>query len=188
MKRRSFIVAAGGVAAGGLTLGTGAFSTVEAERTVEVEIAHDAEAYLSIEFGPEVSEISEQFTEDVGNQIALDINSLANVDGTGDGANMGAVTTFDELFRITNAGSDGEDVYFWAEFPEDDDETLLEDIFLYPESDNGSRLEGDEEQLELATGEQAYIGLAVEKDSGDTTPAYDPDDPVVLHADTDGPS
>ena len=50
MKRRQFILGTGAAAAGGSALlGSGAFSSVEAERDVTVEVADDADGYLGLE-------------------------------------------------------------------------------------------------------------------------------------------
>lgn len=52
MDRRKFVLSVGALAGGGsLALGTGAFSSVEAERDVGVTVADDASAYLGIQPG-----------------------------------------------------------------------------------------------------------------------------------------
>jgi len=60
MKRRNFIVGLGALSAGSAAaLGTGAFSSVEAERDVSVELADDAQAYLAIEGTSDYAEENE---------------------------------------------------------------------------------------------------------------------------------
>ena len=49
MKRRHFILLLGGGSSGALGVGTGAFSSVDAERDVEVSVVEDDEAYLGLE-------------------------------------------------------------------------------------------------------------------------------------------
>ena len=49
MKRRHFILLLGGGGSGALSVGTGAFSTANAERDVEVSVVEDDEAYLGLE-------------------------------------------------------------------------------------------------------------------------------------------
>jgi hypothetical protein len=49
MKRRHAILLFGGASAGALSVGTGAFSSVEAERGMEVNVVDDDEAYLGLE-------------------------------------------------------------------------------------------------------------------------------------------
>ncbi len=52
MDRRKFVLSVGALAGGGsLALGTGAFSSVEAERDVGVTVADDASAYLAFSRG-----------------------------------------------------------------------------------------------------------------------------------------
>lgn len=189
MKRRTLIVGAAGIAAGGLALGSGAFSSVEAERRVEVETAGDADAYLQIEFGYDVSDISGEFTESSGDGlIAIDVNSITTSDlGDGDGPNIDAFTALDELFTATNAGSEGDEVYLWAEFPDDDDSNFLEEIYFYPERDDDTRLEEGESAVELGTGDSVDIGIAIEKGPGESVNPYDPDEDLTLYADTELP-
>ena len=192
MKRRAFIIGAAGTAAAGAAIGTGAFSSVEAERTVSVALADDSQAYLEFNRGSESSDNSSQHTgrEDTGKDtIKIDINSLAGGgNGTGDGANFSALSTFDALFEIRNSGSEGDDVYVWADFPEDEDDNALEDVYFYPGNDDTKRLEEGEDQLELETGDSKEIGIAVDKGEGGSTDAYDPDDDITIHANTEQPS
>ncbi|MFD1598997.1 hypothetical protein [Halobellus rarus] len=48
MKRRHFILLLGGASSGALGVGTGAFSSVDAERGVEVNVVEDENAYLGL--------------------------------------------------------------------------------------------------------------------------------------------
>ena len=63
MKRRTAILGLGGlVASSSALIGSGAFTSVEAERQVDVEVRNDEEAYLALlptdEDGEEVSDIT----------------------------------------------------------------------------------------------------------------------------------
>jgi hypothetical protein len=49
MKRRELILLLGGASSGAMSVGTGAFSSVEAERNVEVDVVEDENAYLGLE-------------------------------------------------------------------------------------------------------------------------------------------
>ena len=49
MKRRTLILLLGGASSGAMSVGTGAFSSVEAERGVEVNVVEDDEAYLGLD-------------------------------------------------------------------------------------------------------------------------------------------
>ena len=49
MKRRNFILLLGGASSGAMSVGTGAFSSVEAERGVAVNVVEDENAYLGLD-------------------------------------------------------------------------------------------------------------------------------------------
>ena len=90
-------IAAGGFAA------TGAFTTVEAERTADVNVAGDANALLAIQPIPDPDDsdfIGQAETTDQTFQIVLD-----------DGVNARASTTAENLFNITNNGQEPVDVW-----------------------------------------------------------------------------
>lgn len=100
--RRSILIGLGGlVAGGGAILGTGAFDTVEAERTVSVETAGDANALLALtpvdDDGP--------YVDDSGDTIEINLDGNETGDAEATGLNQNAVTTFDELVAITNNGT-----------------------------------------------------------------------------------
>ena len=87
MNRRNVLVGLGTiVAGGGAALGTGAFSTVEADRTVTVGVAEDSDALLGLEVGN-----SEFVTKTNG---IIEIN-LQNV-------NLDATTTINHAFTLKN--------------------------------------------------------------------------------------
>ncbi|TKX63470.1 hypothetical protein EXE48_00325 [Halorubrum sp. ASP1] len=49
MKRRNFILLLGGASSGAMSVGTGAFSSMEAERNVELNVVDDSEAFIGYE-------------------------------------------------------------------------------------------------------------------------------------------
>ena len=103
MQRRKFVVGLGSLAAGGAaTMGTGAFASVEATRSVGVNVAGDASAYLGLEATSPYAE-----TNDSGNQLVLDFGGNGN---DGIGINPDSVTTFDGVFRMTNNGPNALDI------------------------------------------------------------------------------
>ena len=102
MNRRNVLVGLGGlVAGGGALIGTGAFDTVEAERTVSVETAGDAAALLAITAGPDYDD--EVITDD-DDVFVLDIGGAATGEG-GQGVNRRALTEFSGLVQLTNQGT-----------------------------------------------------------------------------------
>ena len=102
MNRRNVLIGLGGlVAGGGALIGTGAFDTVEAERTVSVETAGDAAALLAITAGPDYDD--EIITDD-DDVFVLDIGGAAT-DQDGEGVNRRARTEFSGLVELTNQGT-----------------------------------------------------------------------------------
>jgi hypothetical protein len=79
-------------------MGTGAFSSVRAERNINVEAAGDSAAYLNIDAS--VSPYAEQ----VNNQAVLKFDG--SISGqSGDGLNVRADTTFSNVLRLRNDGT-----------------------------------------------------------------------------------
>ena len=96
MNRRNVLVGLGTiVAGGGAALGTGAFSSVSADRTVGVSVADDSDALLSLDLTETYNGISDG-NESADNAIEISIDSL----------NENATTTFDSVLEISNGGSE----------------------------------------------------------------------------------
>jgi len=113
--RRSVLIGLGGVVAGGGALiGTGAFTTVEAQRTVSVQTAGDASAFLGLEAADRPDNSTSAPTDSAGaNQDEYvsgggDSPIQINLDGNSEGAaglNQDAKTTFRNLVAVTNNGT-----------------------------------------------------------------------------------
>ena len=91
-------IAAGSAAA----VGTGAFTSVEAERDVSVQVADDMNAYLGLQ-----AEREEFLTDDSDDgQLGLDLGAPDNEDSdTGEGFNQEAITKVEGVFSISNQGT-----------------------------------------------------------------------------------
>ena len=103
MQRRNFLIGAAGTAIGGSALvGSGAFSSVEAERDVSVQVADDMNAYLGLQ-----AEKEEFLTDDSDDgQLELDLGDPDNEDNdTGEGFNQEAITKVEGVFSISNQGT-----------------------------------------------------------------------------------
>lgn len=97
MNRRNVLIGLGTVTAGGgAVFASGAFSQVEADRSVSVATAGDASALVALSVDDSYNGISDGGTGTQGETI-LDI-SLENI-------NDDAVTTFDDVLTITNNGN-----------------------------------------------------------------------------------
>jgi len=97
LNRRNALLALGTIAAGsGTALATGAFSSVNADRTVTINTASDGDAVLSLT----VNEEKYNGLSGNGDVIELNFNRL----------NQNAVTTFVNALTIGNNGSQAVDV------------------------------------------------------------------------------
>jgi len=100
-------LAAGGAAA----IGSGAFTSVEADRSLSIAVAGDADAFLSIKRATDSSgNVYPNALEYVeGNQntgtLSLDFTNSGDTAGSASGINENAKTIFDNLLDITNNGT-----------------------------------------------------------------------------------
>jgi hypothetical protein len=103
LNRRKLLVGLGGITiGGGSLLGTGAFSSVEADRTVDVEVAGDSEAFLAL--AP---------TDDPNGAYAEISNGTLEVTiGEDAGVNANAITHIDKVLQVTNQGTQEVVLYF----------------------------------------------------------------------------
>jgi hypothetical protein len=99
LTRRNALIGLGSLVAGsGALVGTGAFSSVEADRTVSVTTAGDGSALLGL------TADGEYVTgPDSGSTLTIDLFS------DGSGVNQNAVTTLDGVISITNNSAESSD-------------------------------------------------------------------------------
>jgi len=116
--RRSVLVGVGSlVAGGGVLLGTGAFSSVQAERGVSVETTGDASAFLTLDATNATNGAYASETGDDG-QLQIDIENLSDssrdqtVEAGGSGVNKNAVTIIRDIFVVRNQGTQTVEVRF----------------------------------------------------------------------------
>lgn len=116
--RRGVLVGVGSlVAGGGVLLGTGAFSSVQAERGVSVETTGDASAFLALDATNATNGAYASETGDDG-QLQIDIGDLSDpsrdqtVEGGGSGVNKNAVTIIKDIFVVRNQGTQTVEVTF----------------------------------------------------------------------------
>ncbi|TKX73066.1 hypothetical protein EXE40_01715 [Halorubrum sp. GN11GM_10-3_MGM] len=108
------------VAGGGALLGTGAFTTVEAERTVTVETAGDADAFLGITPFPD-SANADYVTAPADGTVEIDITG-EGTDAPGEGVNRNAITEVDRLLEVTNNGTQSVAVGFNNQYAIENDD------------------------------------------------------------------
>jgi hypothetical protein len=119
MQRRKFIAGLGSLAAAGAAgIGTGAFTSVTADRSLSIQTAGDASAFLSITKAEDSSNSdypnAEEYVEISNGQVSLDFTQADDTaNSSASGINKNAKTIFDNLLDVTNNGT--QDVEFWIE-------------------------------------------------------------------------
>lgn len=93
-------------AGGALIAGTGAFSSVQADRDIKVNVAGDASAYLGI---APASGPNGAYADVNDGPLTLDFTGSNNNIGSGisggTGVNLDAITSFESVFEIRNNGT-----------------------------------------------------------------------------------
>ena len=176
--RRSVLIGLGGlVAAGGAALGTGAFTTVEAQRTVTIDTAGDADAFLGLQVRDDLDATSDD------GLVELDLSSAANASGL----NRNARTVLEKVLLVQNNGTqDGVDIEFTVDEIAANEATVTtgsgaEEIFNFSEDstgtfdDGGDGIELDGTSLDSgqATAYDLEIELRSDEISSDNSSATD---------------
>jgi len=100
MHRRRFVLGLGASAVSGATvLGAGAFTSVEADRSVAVEVADDTEAFLALVPTTEYGTLQDNGT------FTLDLSPSNPTEAGGLGVNANAETIVKDAFEIENRGT-----------------------------------------------------------------------------------
>lgn len=171
--RRSVLIGLGGlVAGGGALVGTGAFDTVEAQRTVSVETAGDANALLGLS-PAERGDGGNAYVEQSDGTIAINLDG--NDEGA-DGLNQNAITTFQNLVQVTNQGTQTVES-ITLDFVESPDDVDPAATFSFPVNDDGDQttvdngsniLTGNDVSGSLDPGSAINFGLEIDLiDGGD---------------------
>lgn len=151
-------------AAIGLVTATGAFTTVQAERTVEVSAAQDSDALLQLE--PANSNNADEY---VTGGDGVDTVSVTLQTTTGQGVNIDANTTIDSLINITNQGSQSVGVYVVLNHSSSDlNEPTLNSVFEVRVNDAtdsnhiGQNIVGADNAVSVGIGEYIEIGFIID--------------------------
>jgi len=106
MDRRKFLVGMGSLAAGGAAvLGSGAFTTVDASRTVDVAVVDDSQALLGLD--ARTDNANRAYADESGDVVTVDLSANAEAAGINDNA----TTTIYDIFSIENQGTRDAVVY-----------------------------------------------------------------------------
>ena len=145
MRRRKLLISIGALAGGGTAaFGTEAFTSIQAERSVDVSVAGDQSAYLALT--PADGQNAAEYVSTSGGTLSVTLDSV----------NQNAVTTVDDLFTLVNQGSQPVYVYF-----ED-----ASDVVSFRKSGTAQSLEGTANAVELTVGGTLTVGLEVDTTSG----------------------
>lgn len=170
VSRRNVLVGLGGIVAGsGALFATGAFTTVQAARTVTIETAGDASAFLALTPARD----DEAFVGETSDG-RIEIN-LDGSETSASGINRNARSRFDNLVAVTNQGTETIE-FLGFEFDvdgADQDDDDVEDALRITSGDatidaNGTENlldesdEGDAGDDELDPGESVPFGIEVD--------------------------
>lgn len=183
MQRRKFVIGLGALAAGGAAAaGTGAFTTAQADRNFNVEVADDADAYLSLE--PADTENGDEYT-DYDDSYDPDVVEV-NLDGDGghsdgSGVNDNAITEIDDLLKVRNQASDDINISVDLAGSPDWSGGNVEPVEVWANGiDDGTRIDDGEGDYQLGTGSSVNLGIKVDLLNNDYDD--DSDDPLVQWA------
>jgi hypothetical protein len=109
MRRRRLLASVGGFAvAGSAVLGTGAFTSVEAERSVSITVADDNRAFLGLEpiaeYGTNKQSTLQSYSD--GQSIGFEIPGSGNGENSdAEGVGLDSIYEFHELLEVYNKGT-----------------------------------------------------------------------------------
>lgn len=149
MERRKFMIGLGSAAAGSAALvGSSAFSFVRADRGIDVNVVDDGDAYLGLEPTSHYAEYDDR-------QLSLDF--AGGIGGqVGDGLNDNADSRFDNVFKITNQGTNDARI----SFHDDEGEVGYDSpgaTWYYSEDGGWEDNEVNEDNPVIGPGEDLYI-------------------------------
>ena len=105
MERRKFVIGAGALATGSAAaVGTGAFSSAQAERSVNVSVEDDSNAYV------ELTSIDDRFVSSSDGQLSIDFDDVDD----GEGLNQDSIFEFTNLFSVGITSGLSDDTKYWV--------------------------------------------------------------------------
>ncbi|MFW5905313.1 MAG: VWA domain-containing protein [archaeon] len=194
MNRRKFLIGVGGASvAGSALIGTGAFSRVESQRSVTIEVAQDPDAYLGLDKCDTPNGSYTDFDGDGHLEIRMNPDNENHPDNDlGAGVNSDSRSWFDNVVQICNQGKEAacvhiEDDEDWP-YVTDDEEERRVDFYLGDDRDDSIIGEGN--AFDLDVGDCVCVGLrttthGLGADEVDSL-LEDLEDTVTLVADVDG--
>lgn len=177
MKRRGLVAGIGAAVAGvGGMFGTGAFTSVNADRTATVAVAQENESFLAIL--PSDGQPNGTFaTQGAGNgaeEIGLDFNDGNGTEPGSQGVGTDSTYNFDDVFRVENQGT--QDIYVdissLIDIPLKNGQGSPGDVtveFIAKDgSGNRQVIDGSNADLTVPVGEQRPVGVRILTDDEST--------------------
>ncbi|QKY20962.1 DUF1102 domain-containing protein [Halolamina sp. CBA1230] len=177
MDRRKFIAGLGSLtAAGAAGIGTGAFTSVSADRTVSVSVADDSSAFLTLKqhVGGRPNQVFSSYED---GQLVLDFDET---DVGGGGVNQDAVTEFANVFKLENHGTQAVNVWFEHDIP---------GVTFYRfDPDSNSLDSPSNAKIGLGTGAHMKIGVEVDTTASGAGDVDSLSGTVTIHASAESPT
>lgn len=171
MRLFATIVLASAVA---FALGTGAFSSVSAERSVSVNVAGDDSALLSL--APHSGPNGQGAYSTLNNgQLVIEIDGTNT---TGAGVNLNALTVIDAVFNITNQGS--QSVGVWIVKSGDHPDLITFEDAADARFDNSSA-----NATTIAPGDTIEVGITIDTRGASLSPGDTLLSSITISADAD---
>jgi len=177
MKRRTFIAGLGSLTgASAVAVGTGAFTSVSADRTVAVEVADDSSAFLMFDPGLK-SSTNDAFASYEDGQLILDFDET---EVGGEGVNHDAVSQFDQVFKLVNRGTQAVNIWFEHDLP---------GVTFYRFDPDSNSLDGPSNaKIGLAAGGHMKIGVEVDTTASGAGDVDALSGTVTIHASAESPT
>jgi len=165
MKRRKFVIGTGALAAGSAAaVGSGAFTSVSAARSVNIDVVGDESAYLSL--APCEDSPNGVYAEITDGTFTLNIPNL----------NANAFTRIDDVFKITNQGTQPVVVYIQefgantvaADIGVKEDELTGTSLPNETDGPGGNGIDGDDVYDVSGPGGPGYGNLGIKIDEGES--------------------
>ncbi|WP_293031186.1 DUF1102 domain-containing protein [Natronococcus sp.] len=181
MKRRRLLAALGATAAGSSAiLSSGAFSSVEADRDMNIQVAEDANAYLGLSEcslgDPNVEYLS--VDENTG-VISIDLSPSNPTDAGGEGVNAEATTLFDNVFQAVNQGT--QDIDFWIEIDPMENDAKEPSVEFYRNSCSSCIID-ETDPAPIKLGESQCVGMKVATEGISPGTSLIEDETILIHA------
>ena len=190
MDRRKFLIGVGGTGIGASAMiGSGAFTRVESQRKVKIEVAHDKDAYLGLDGCPK-SPNNSYTGHDKSGHLYVDMSPENPTKDGGQGINSDSFTWFDQVFQICNQGK--QKVGVWIDAKADPDlpkpPTGYKDedrVIFYLEDDPYNRIDSEDDAYNLKPGKCICVGIRTMSKGLKEGHQLLKDDEIVIHADAD---